>query len=99
MENREYLNALFDIYKELLTDIEKETFINYYVEDLSFSEIAENRNISKSSVGKTLKNAEDKLTKYESVLHCYSTNETLKKALLEENTNIIKVLINKILEK
>ncbi len=99
MENREYLNALFDIYKELLTDIEKETFINYYVEDLSFSEIAENRNISKSSVGKTLKNAEDKLTKYESTLHCYNTNETLKKVLLEENINTIKSSISKILEK
>jgi len=99
MENREYLNALFDIYKDLLTDIEKETFINYYVEDLSFSEIAENRNISKSSVGKTLKNAEDKLTKYESVLHCYNTNETLKKALLEDNIITIKSSISKILEK
>ena len=61
MENREYLNNLFDIYKNLLTKIEQETFINYYGEDLTLSEIAENRGISKSSVGKTLNNVEDKL--------------------------------------
>jgi len=40
MENREYLNSLFDIYKDLLTPTEQETFINYYEEDLSLSEIA-----------------------------------------------------------
>ena len=65
MENREYLNNLFDIYKNLLTKIEQETFINYYGEDLTLSEIAENRGISKSSVGKTLNNVEDKLKQYE----------------------------------
>ena len=46
MENREYLNNLFDIYKNLLTEVEQVTFINYYHEDLTLSEIAENRNIS-----------------------------------------------------
>lgn len=68
MENREYLNNLFDIYKNLLTKIEQETFINYYGEDLTLSEIAENRGISKSSVGKTLNNVEDKLKQYEESL-------------------------------
>ncbi len=68
MENREYLNSLFDIYKELLTKKEQETFISYYMDDLSLSEIAENNNISKASVSKTLKQAENKLKHYEDVL-------------------------------
>ena len=72
MENREYLNNLFDIYKNLLTKIEQETFINYYGEDLTLSEIAENRGISKSSVGKTLNNVEDKLKQYEESLKIFS---------------------------
>ena len=55
MENREYLNSLFDIYAYLLTKTEQETFEDYYMEDLSLQEIADNKNISKSSVGKTLK--------------------------------------------
>lgn len=71
MENREYLNNLFDIYKNLLTKIEQETFINYYGEDLTLSEIAENRGISKSSVGKTLNNVEDKLKQYEESLKIF----------------------------
>lgn len=68
MENREYLNSLFDIYKELLTKKEQETFISYYMEDLSLSEIAENNNISKASVSKTLKQATNKLEHYEDIL-------------------------------
>ena len=68
MENREYLNNLFDIYKELLTKKEQDTFISYYIEDLSLSEIGENNHISKASVSKTLKQAENKLKHYEDVL-------------------------------
>ena len=49
MENREYLNSLFDIYAYLLTKTEQETFEDYYMEDLSLQEIADNKNISKSS--------------------------------------------------
>lgn len=78
MENREYLNSLFDIYKDLLTEIEQVTFKSYYEEDLSLSEIAELRNISKSSVGKTLKGVEDKLKEYERILH----NNMIRKELL-----------------
>ena len=79
MENREYLNSLFDIYKELLTKKEQETFISYYMDDLSLSEIAENNNISKASVSKTLKQAENKLKHYEDVLNLKTILEKLHK--------------------
>ena len=78
MENREYLNNLFDIYKDLLTTIEQETFMDYYEEDLSLTEIAENRHISKASVSKTLKQAENKLKHYEDVL---ALSKILKKVM------------------
>ena len=97
MENREYLNSLFDIYKDLLTSIEQETFINYYEEDLSLSEIAEIRNISKSSVGKTLTNAEEKLKEYESKLKVYYTKIKLSNILDKENINEIKKDISEII--
>ncbi len=84
MENREYLNSLFDIYKELLTKVEQETFINYYIEDLSLSEIAENRGISKSSVGKTLQQATSKLEEYEHILSNFTFREKIRKSLEEE---------------
>ena len=90
MENREYLCTLFDIYKELLTKTEQETFISYYMEDLSLSEIAENRGISKSSVGKTLSGAEEKLKEYESVLNKEQIKKELNNLLEENDINNLK---------
>ncbi len=99
MENREYLNSLFDIYGELLTDIERETFLNYYVEDLSLREIADNRNISKSSVSKTLNSAEDKLKEYEKILKVKTLKKELNNILEEKNIDILKERLTKIIEK
>ena len=97
MENREYLNKLFDIYKDLLTSIEKDTFINYYIEDLSLSEIAENRGISKSSVGKTLNQAETKLKEYEEILHISSLKSQILEILDFDDINYIKEKITKLI--
>lgn len=90
MENREYLNNLFDIYSELLTEIEQETFSNYYQEDLSLSEIAENRNISKSGVSKTLNGVLEKLTNYENKLHIFAKKQAILAVLSEKNFSEVK---------
>ena len=98
MENREYYNTLFDIYKELLTDIEKETFRNYYGDDLTIQEIAENRGISKASVSKTLKEAVNKINYYEEKLHLVELQKKLQKVLdtekLEDAKKIVKNILN-----
>ena len=99
MENREYLCTLFDIYKELLTKTEQETFISYYIEDLSLSEIAENRGISKSSVGKTLSGAEEKLKEYESVLNKEQIKKELNNLLEENDINNLKKRLTIIIDK
>ncbi len=80
---RIYLNELFDYYQKLLTKKEQDIFMEHYSEDLSLQEIADNLNITKSAVGKTLKIVENKLIEYENILH------------LQEN----KIKINKLLEK
>ena len=98
MENREYLCTLFDIYKELLTKTEQETFISYYMEDLSLSEIAENRGISKSSVGKTLNQAEEKLKDYESKLNKDKIKRELTNLLEEKDIVNLKERITKIID-
>ena len=98
MENREYLNSLFDIYAYLLTKTEQETFEDYYMEDLSLQELADNKNISKSSVGKTLKSAIEKLEEYETILHNYKTKTIIEEILLESDINRIKEKIKNILE-
>ena len=99
MENREYLSGLFDIYKDLLTSTEQETFISYYMEDLSLSEIAENRGISKSSVGKTLSGAEEKLKEYESVLNKEQIKKELNNLLEENDINNLKKRLTIIIDK
>lgn len=78
MENREYLNSLFDIYRELLTEVEAYTFESYYMEDLSLSEIADNRGISKSSVGKTLNSGVEKLLNFEEKLKVHSLKQEME---------------------
>lgn len=100
MENREYLNALFDIYYKLLTKTEQETFRDYYREDLSLKEIADNKNITRSSVGKTLKSATNKLLEFEAILHNYESKKILNEAIHESNIDKIKAklkLINDIM--
>ena len=62
-------NELYLCYEDLLTDKEKETFLDYYSEDLSLSEIADNNKISKAAVSKTVNNVINKLLDYESKLH------------------------------
>ena len=99
MENREYLSGLFDIYKDLLTSTEQETFISYYMEDLSLSEIAENRGISKSSVGKTLSQAEVKLKEYEKIINKDLIKKELKMLLNENNIDYLKKRLTQIIEK
>ena len=92
-----YYNNLFDIYSELLTDKEKETFSLYYQEDLSLSEIADNNNISKSAVGKMVKTILEKLDNYEKILKIYNTRKQLLILLQEEKIEKLKNKLKKIL--
>ena len=81
----------------MLTEIEQDTFINYYEEDLSLSEIAENRSISKSSVGKTLSLTENKLKEYEEKLNFLKTKEELNNILEIKNIDELKEKIKNII--
>ena len=60
-----YYSELYDIYSFLLTDKQREIFSLYFDENLSLSEIAEYKNVSKSYVGKIINNAKAKLDYYE----------------------------------
>jgi len=55
MEETIHLNNLYDYYKELLTEKQKQYFEDYYQNNLTLSEIAENNNISRNAVHKQLK--------------------------------------------
>ena len=84
--NRIYLNKLFDYYQNLLTEKEQNIFKDYYQDDLSLQEIADNLNISKSAVGKTIKIVEQKLDNYEQILKLNEKNMKIND-LLKGNIN------------
>lgn len=98
MEDFVYYNNLFDIYSDLLTKKEIETFKDYYQEDLSLSEIADSNNISRTAVQKTIKNVIDKLNNYEEKLHIYFNRCRLVELINSKDIKVIKEGIEKILE-
>lgn len=95
--DRIYLNKLFDYYKTLLTDKEINIFTEHYEEDLSLQEIADNLNISKSAVGKTLKIVENKLNDYESKLRLNEKSKQINELLNHIVTEDILDKINEII--
>lgn len=68
LHNRELYSLLIDYYGDLLTNHQKEILIEYYNEDLSMNEIAENYEISKSAVQDLIKRSNNQLANYEKVL-------------------------------
>lgn len=99
MEEFVYYNGLFDLYGSLLTEKEQDTFRDYYQEDLSLAEIAEENNVSRAAVQKTVKNVLEKLNYYEETLHMFETNKKLRDLLSLDDIVIIKNNIEKILER
>ena len=76
-----YYNNLYDYYGSLLTDKQKEYYEDYYFNDLSLSEIAENNNISRNAVHNQLKSAIEKLEFYENNLKLYEKSLKLGKII------------------
>ncbi len=60
--------ALFELYKSLLTEKQREIFSSYYYFDLSLGEIAEITGSTRQSAYEALKTVKDKLLEYEALL-------------------------------
>ena len=100
MENIVYYNNLFDIYKELLTKKQQEIFKLYFEENWSMQEIAEDNQVSKSFVGKVVKDCENKLEYYEKIFHLYEYKTKLREIEsiddLDKIKKIVKNIVNNI---
>ena len=68
LEEFEYVNSLYNVYGELLTDSQKYIVEQYYVYNLSLTEISEGENITRTAVSDCLKKSINKLKKYEEAL-------------------------------
>lgn len=99
LEKTERVNQLFDIYQELLTENQKELVIEYYQDDFSLSEIAENKNISRNAVFSQLKRVIETLEEYEQKLSLLDKRDKIFKVLEDPNLNAKTVeKIKKILD-
>ena len=79
------LNETYIYYKDLFTDKQQMYFEDYYMNDLSLSEIAENYDVSRNAVHNQLKIVEEKIMHYEDVL-----------GLKRKKEEVINLLSNKI---
>lgn len=76
------LSLLFDAYQNVLTDIQRDVFKQYYLEDYSLSEIADNTKTSKTSVSLKLKNIEEKLLDLEKKIGFVKKVESLNEKIV-----------------
>lgn len=94
MEEIIYYSELYDLYKNLLTNKQKEYFEEYYFKNLSFGEIAKNYNISRNAIYHQLKLTKELLEDYEEKIKLRSKLKELESVIkdakiLEEVRKII----------
>ena len=74
---------LYDFYGELLTDHQKQIYEDVVLNDYSFSEVAEEKGISRQSVHDLIKRCNKILQEYESKLHLVEKFVTIKEQIEE----------------
>ena len=84
MEKNVEISVLCQLYGKALTDKQYEVLTDYYNNDLSLSEIAENNNITRQAVRDIIKKGENKLYELED-------NISLMKKVLNEEKIISKI--------
>lgn len=93
-----YYNKLFDIYGNLLNERESEIYKLFYEEDLSLQEIADNRGVSKSAIGNTIKTINKKLESYENKLEFLKKKKEIQKIVQDIDKKTIQEKILHILD-
>lgn len=92
----EHYNSLYGFYENLLTDKQREYFMNYYFYDLSLSEIAKNLNISRSAVFDAIEKIHKLLDEYEEKLMLfekYQRREDIYTSLENINNDNVTKLV------
>lgn len=93
------IGFLLDYYKDLLTEKQSKYLIEYFEEDLSLTEIAENYGISRQAVYDNVKRGIKILRNYEAKLKFYERDKELRKELLDLRENFRIEKLDEIIEK
>lgn len=81
LEKTVRMNILFSFYRELLTVKQAEYMADYYEEDYTLAEIAENNGVSRQAIYDSIKRTENILLEYEEKLQLVKEFEERKKVL------------------
>lgn len=81
LDKRDYIIMLYDMYNPLFSDRQKVYFEEYYFNNYTLSEIAENLKVSRTAVHKALRLIEKKLAEYEEKLKLCDKRIAMEKIL------------------
>ena len=79
MEDYVYYGELYDLYQQLLTDKQRAYFEDYYFQNLSLGEMAENYQVSRNAIFRQLHIVTKKLEEYEEKLQLLQKKKKKKK--------------------
>ncbi len=79
MEDYVYYGELYDLYQQLLTDKQRAYFEDYYFQNLSLGEMAENYQVSRNAIFRQLHIVTKKLEEYEEKLQLLQKKRKLEK--------------------
>lgn len=103
LERTTRINYLYDFYHSLLTEKQRAYVELYYLEDYTFSEIADTLNVTRQAVYDNLKRTKDLLEDYEKNLELYHDfikrqqyYQQIKKYAEDGNVSKINNVINEL---
>lgn len=85
MEKKVLLSEIYVYYRDLFTDKQQEYFDDYYLNDLSLGEIADNYGVSRNAIFNQIKIVEERLDFYEKVI-----------GIKRKREEVLKILKNKV---
>ncbi len=91
MEKQVKISVLLQIYGKLLTEKQYNLLDDYYNNDLSLSEIAENEGITRQAVRDNLKKGENNLFEYEEKLGIMKATITKQETIADVLSEITKI--------
>lgn len=93
MDDRDYIVMLYDFYSELFNDKQREYFEEYYFQNLSLAEIADNFGVSRNAIHKVIQGTTDKLKFYEDKLGLYKKNKIICDIISREKDDDLKKML------
>lgn len=96
LEKNVRLSSLYDLYKNLLTEKQRQYFEEYYFNDESLKEVAENFNVSRNAIYLSLKEVEEALEDFEAKLSLKAKQDKKEELLnkLKDNASseVLKII-------